>query len=256
MAAITQAPDQHGGEEKNLTLLEHLQELRHRLMISAVALVIGMCVSFYPLTGWVLKWIQEPARNQVEDFNLIFTQPLEYWTTYFQVSLMLGTDPGDASNSLAVACFHRPRPDDEREALGLPDHRRLQLHVHSRLRFRLLRRAAARAGFPARHRRIARSVHLGAEVRWLRDEDDDRQRPRLSGADGRHGPRKLGIVTSRKLFRWWRFAIVGAFIISAVVTPSIDPVTQTLVAGPMIVLYFLGIGLAKLVEGKPIIPPA
>jgi Sec-independent protein secretion pathway component TatC len=39
------------------------------------------------------------------------------------------------------------------------------------------------------------------------------------------------------------------------VTPSIDPVTQSVVAGPIIVLYFLGIGLAKLVEGKPILPP-
>ena len=68
------------------------------------------------------------------------------------------------------------------------------------------------------------------------------------------GLAKLGVVTARKLWGWWRFAIVGAFIISAIVTPSIDPVTQTLVAAPMIVLYFFGIGLAKLVEGKPIIP--
>jgi Sec-independent protein secretion pathway component TatC len=38
------------------------------------------------------------------------------------------------------------------------------------------------------------------------------------------------------------------------VTPSIDPVTQTLVAVPMIVLFFIGIGLARLVEGNPLIP--
>jgi sec-independent protein translocase protein TatC len=68
------------------------------------------------------------------------------------------------------------------------------------------------------------------------------------------GLAKIGIVTSRKLLGWWRFAIVGAFIISAIVTPSIDPVTQTLVALPMVALYFFGIVLAKLVEGKPIIP--
>ena len=39
-----------------------------------------------------------------------------------------------------------------------------------------------------------------------------------------------------------------------IVTPSIDPITQTLVAGPMIVLYFVGIAMAKLVEKTPIIP--
>ncbi len=65
---------------------------------------------------------------------------------------------------------------------------------------------------------------------------------------------KVGVVTSRKLLKWWRFAIVGAFVVAAIVTPSIDPYTQTLVAIPMIVLYFAGIALAKLVESNPIIP--
>src|SRR3989337_2240468 len=70
------------------------------------------------------------------------------------------------------------------------------------------------------------------------------------------GLAKLGVVQSRTLWRWWRFALVGAFILSAIVTPSIDPITQTLVALPMIVLYFVGIGLARLVESSPIIPRA
>ena len=47
---------------------------------------------------------------------------------------------------------------------------------------------------------------------------------------------------------------MGAFILSAIVTPSIDPMTQTLVAAPMVVLYFVGIGLAKLVENRTLIP--
>ena len=67
------------------------------------------------------------------------------------------------------------------------------------------------------------------------------------------GLAKIGVVTSRKLLGWWRLAIVGAFIAAAIVTPSIDPVTQSLVAGPIIVLYFVGIALAKLVEGSPLI---
>ncbi|MCH7511356.1 MAG: twin-arginine translocase subunit TatC, partial [Chloroflexi bacterium] len=67
------------------------------------------------------------------------------------------------------------------------------------------------------------------------------------------GLAKLGLVTSRKLLGWWRYAIVIAFLAAAVVTPSIDPITQALVAGPMIILYFVGIGLARLVEGSPII---
>lgn len=62
------------------------------------------------------------------------------------------------------------------------------------------------------------------------------------------GLAKFGLVTAGKLWRMWRFAIVIAFVASAVLTPTPDPVTQTLVAGPIVVLYFLGIGLAWLVR--------
>jgi sec-independent protein translocase protein TatC len=68
------------------------------------------------------------------------------------------------------------------------------------------------------------------------------------------GLAKIGVVQSKKLLGWWRYSLVGSFIVAALVTPSIDPFTQCLVALPMIVLYFFGILLAKLVENNPIIP--
>ena len=61
---------------------------------------------------------------------------------------------------------------------------------------------------------------------------------------------RFRIVRANQLIRWWRIAIVGAFVIAAVVTPTWDPVTQSVVAGPIIVLYFLGIGLAWIVQPK------
>jgi sec-independent protein translocase protein TatC len=67
------------------------------------------------------------------------------------------------------------------------------------------------------------------------------------------GLAKVGLVTARKLLRWWRFAFVGAFVVSAIVTPSIDPITQTIVAVPIIVLYAAGTLMAKLVEGNTFI---
>jgi sec-independent protein translocase protein TatC len=64
------------------------------------------------------------------------------------------------------------------------------------------------------------------------------------------GLAKIGVVTSRRLLGWWRYAIVAAAIAAAVVTPSIDPITQAIVAIPIIVLYCIGIVLARLVEGN------
>src|SRR5687767_15395375 len=78
------------GQSKELTILEHLQEARRRLMVCAIALVLAMAVSFYPVTMWVLEWMKEPAADKVENFNLVFTEPLEYVSTYFRVSLLIG----------------------------------------------------------------------------------------------------------------------------------------------------------------------
>ena len=64
------------------------------------------------------------------------------------------------------------------------------------------------------------------------------------------GVARFGVITSRQLVHLWRYAIIGAFVVAAIVTPSVDPVTQSLVAGPLIALYVLGIILARLVEPR------
>lgn len=57
---------------------------------------------------------------------------------------------------------------------------------------------------------------------------------------------KLGIVTWRGFARWMRYWIVVAFILGALITPTFDPINQSLVAVPLIFLYGAGIGLAWL----------
>ena len=52
-----------------------------------------------------------------------------------------------------------------------------------------------------------------------------------------------GILPGNSLFRQWRPALVAIFIISAVVTPTPDPVTMFFMAGPLIILYFIAAGI-------------
>lgn len=56
----------------------------------------------------------------------------------------------------------------------------------------------------------------------------------------------LGIVSSGQMLSGWRFVVIGAAILGAVLTPSTDPLTQSLLAGAVLSLYFGGIGLVKL----------
>ena len=56
---------------------------------------------------------------------------------------------------------------------------------------------------------------------------------------------RLGIVSWRGFARWRRYWVVVAFVMGALITPTLDPVNQTLVALPLIVLYEVGIWLAR-----------
>src|SRR5207237_3707951 len=62
---------------------------------------------------------------------------------------------------------------------------------------------------------------------------------------------KLGIINHRMLLSKLKFAILGAFVISAIVTPTPDMVNQTLLALPMILLYLLSILIARIFGKKP-----
>ena len=58
----------------------------------------------------------------------------------------------------------------------------------------------------------------------------------------------MGLVRAELLLSQWRLAIVIIAVISALITPTIDPVNMALVMGPLIVLYFLSIILAKFAQ--------
>ena len=57
----------------------------------------------------------------------------------------------------------------------------------------------------------------------------------------------LGIVSSEQMLSSWRVVIIAATVLGAVLTPSTDPLTQSLLAGAVLGLYFGGIGLVKVV---------
>ncbi len=53
----------------------------------------------------------------------------------------------------------------------------------------------------------------------------------------------LKIVSGRQMLSGWRYVVLGAVVLGAVLTPSTDPLTQSLLGGAVIALYFAGIGL-------------
>jgi sec-independent protein translocase protein TatC len=62
---------------------------------------------------------------------------------------------------------------------------------------------------------------------------------------------KVGLVSSKGLKKYRRYAYVGCFVVAAILTPP-DVITQTGLAVPLIVLYEISILSARMVEPKPV----
>jgi sec-independent protein translocase protein TatC len=58
----------------------------------------------------------------------------------------------------------------------------------------------------------------------------------------------LGFVSSRTLAQQWRLAMVIIAVVAAAITPTIDPFSMMIVMAPLIVLYFMSIGMAALAQ--------
>jgi sec-independent protein translocase protein TatC len=242
------------GEGRVLTILEHLQELRYRVMICCIALIVGVGVSIWPLTSYAFDFLVQPGKDEVEDFKLHQFQLLEYWSTYFRVSLLLGIAIAMPVIVYQVLAFVGP---------GLTKSERRWLYP-----IVLGCSAMFVAGMA-----FAYYIELPPALGFLLETNNDDVEPtigvktyidtvtRLLFVTGLTfqlpfvimALAKIGVVTSRKLIGWWRYAILASVVLAAVVTPSIDPITQALVAIPIIVLYAVGIVLARLVEGNSFI---
>lgn len=56
---------------------------------------------------------------------------------------------------------------------------------------------------------------------------------------------QTGLVSGDQMLSIWRYVVVGAVVAAAVLTPSTDPLTQMLLAGPLLGLYLGGAWMVK-----------
>lgn len=58
----------------------------------------------------------------------------------------------------------------------------------------------------------------------------------------------LGVVSSQKMFGGWKYAVLACVMISAILTPSTDPITQILMTAALLALYFGGSLIVLIIE--------
>lgn len=241
-------PDSSPGNEKYLSIIEHIAELRVRLMVSAGVMVIATAASFY-FAKDMMEFLLNPAEAAQPGFKPIQTEPLEFVAAYFKISLLSALAVSMPVIVYQVIAFVAPGLTPQEKRWIIP------VVVGSGLSFVA---GLAFGFFVALPPAIDFLINFGEDVaeptlrigpyidfvlRMLFITGITFQTPLLL-----MGLAKLRIVRARWLMRQWRYVVVGAFILSAIVTPTIDPITQTLIAAPIIVLYAVGTGLAFLVQ--------
>lgn len=231
---------------KKLSVLGHLRELRQRLMKSVIAVIITTAVAFI-FADQIFAILVAPAGGT----PLIFVELTEMFTTYFKVCLIAGTVLAMPVIMYHFMMFITPalKPAERRAMyLALPWIMLMfALGVIFAYFVLLPRGLEFLFGFGSEiavpQIRIGNYVTIVA--RFLLAMGLVFEVPVVLTFLAR-----VGLVTSKKLAQKRRVSIIIVFVVAAIITPTVDPVNQSLVALPLLGLYEMSIWLAKVAERR------
>ena len=239
---------------KVFPLMEHLKELRRRVVRSVLALVAGVAVSIWPLTKYVMHALVRPAQQQVPGFKLHQFQLLDYWSTYFRVSLMLGIAiamPVIVYQALALVAPNLPRAARRwlyAVVLGASAMFVVGMLFAYYVELPRMLDFLLKPGNSDVEPLVGVTFYINTVTRIILLTGLVFETPLII-----MGLAKAGIVTSRRLLKWWRYAVLASVVLASFLAPSFNPVTPLIVSVPVLALYFAGILLARLVEGSSLL---
>ena len=246
--------DLGGGEGAELTLGEHLVEIRQRLTVATLSVVLTTVVTLV-FAEQILDYLLQPGRDALPNFRPIYTELLGYIGAYIKISLMLGIAGAMPVIVYQVYAFIHPGLTRAERRWILP------IVFVATFAFAAGGAFAFYLGWPPAldfllnfgdniaDPQVRINNYIDMLTRFVFWTGIIFEMPLFLMGLG-----AFGLVTAKKLVGMWRWAIIGSFLLAALITPSIDPVTQTIVAVPAMGLYGLGVLLVRIVEPHAIIP--
>ena len=237
--------DDEGGK---MSFLDHLDELRRRLVASALSLAVGAGVAF-AFIDRIFEFIMRPLYEKLPaGSKLTYIEPTEAFMLYVKIGLLAGLVIAAPLIMWQLWLFIAPGLYAHEKRFALP--------------FILLSTLCFVGG-------AAFSHYVVFPFTWVFlasfSTDYMMFTPRIEAVFSLYAMMlvvmgvifemppvvlalaRMGLVTAGFLWRHIKYAILIIFVAAAVLTPTGDPYTQTLLAGPMVGLYILSIGLAWLV---------
>lgn len=231
--------DDRGLNDVEMSLFDHLEELRQRIFYALIAVAIAIVGCFFQVNA-IVKILERPA----QDVKFLQLAPGEYFFVSLKVAAYSGILVASPFILYQIIQFVLPGlTRSERRLIG-------PIVLGSSVLFFVGILFAYGALIPAA---LNFFIQYGADVveqLWSIDRYFEFvllllfstgiafQIPVIQLLLG-----LTGIVSSRQMLSGWRYVILGAAILGAVLTPSTDPLTQSLLGGAVVGLYFGGIGL-------------
>jgi len=246
-------PDDNGDELRDgkMGFLEHLDELRVRIIRSCIAVAVGMIVAF-AFIDRIVTFVLAPSRRMLPPgARLIYTEPGEAFGLYIQVALIAGVLLAAPLIMVQVWRFIAPGLYAKEKKFAIP--------------FVLLTTVGTLAGAAFSHYILF--PYLIAFFGTF-NSPDLAFMPRLEDVFDLYTKMLLGmcvvfqiptfafflgkmrLVTAGFLWRHFKYAVLIIFIVAAVLTPTADPWNQTIFAAPMVGLYLVSILIVWLVQPK------
>jgi sec-independent protein translocase protein TatC len=238
-----------------MSFLEHLDELRKRIVRSCISIAVGVAATFYWIQP-IFNFILAPTRRALPPgVKLIYTQPGEAFSLYITVALIAGVTVAAPYIMYQVWMFIAPGLYANEKRLAYP------FVGLTTVGFVLGAAFNHYVAFPFMMAFFA--SFNAADLAFL---------PKLDDVFGLYTKMLLGmglvfqmptvvfflakmkLITARFLLTNFKYAFLGIFVIAAVVTPSGDMMTQTIFAAPMVALYIISIVIAWIVNPRAKLP--
>jgi sec-independent protein translocase protein TatC len=237
--------------EGQMSFLEHLDELRKRIVRSCLAVAVGVLITFAFIQP-IFNFLLAPTRRMLPPgVKLIYTQPGEAFSLYVTVALIAGVVVAAPVIMYEVWMFIAPGLYANEKKLAYP--------------FVALTTTCFLLGGTFNHY-VAFPFMMAFFASF--NTTDLAFMPKLDDVFGLYTKMLLGmgvvfqlptivyflakmkLVTARFLWTNGKYAILIAYVVAAVVTPTGDPFNQTIFAAPMIALYFLSIIIAWIINPR------
>jgi sec-independent protein translocase protein TatC len=237
-----------------MSFMEHLGELRTRIVRALIAVLIGLLIAF-PLSQRVVDWLAQPIQQTGN--TLVFLAVTEAFWVQMKVALIAGLFVASPAILWQIWAFIAP---------GLYTHERkyaapfvivgsllfvgggafsLKVVTPYAVHFLL---SFARPG-------LSPMISIGSYIDFLL---------KFTVAFGLVFElplaitlaARMGLVTPKGLAKNRKYAVLGAFVASALLTPTPDAFNQMLMAGPLLILYEVGIVCARIFARRAPAPVA